>query len=157
MSGWQTTLLPEPRLAEAWPLLRLRYPEFTLDSWLGESLSLLSDAPQGGVVAVQTQSGYIYAVCAFVVEPCDHVGGQSLHIPFVANVPWHRTDDPLVHLLRQLETIAEATRCDCLSTPGDKVAGVNETSRWEAAGYEWIGTSLRKRLYAAGLRDTREI
>lgn len=145
MTAWRIRALPEPRLAEAWPLVRLRYGDWTLDKWLAEARTLLADEDGAGVLTAENESGYIYAVCGYQVDRGDH-GDAELALRVVANVGWRGAADPLRPLLVAVDTVARDHECTSARIDGASVAAAGETARWEALGYRWIGLDLRKPL-----------
>ncbi|QQS13027.1 MAG: hypothetical protein IPK81_01785 [Rhodospirillales bacterium] len=149
MSGWRIVPLPDSRIPEAWPLVRLRYPCWTLDTWLGEARTLLDDDEPSGILCAETGGGYIYALCAYAKRGCAR-GGDQMALPIVANVRWNLTDDPLERILSEVETIARSEGCGCIATAGGAIAAATDTARWEQLGYRWLGEVFRKKLPAAG-------
>ena len=110
MSGWRIVPLPDTRLREAWPLVRLRYPDWTLDTWLGEAGTLMADERPAGLLAAETGTGYIYAVCGYVVDRAGVVG-EELSLPIVASIRWRGFDDPLERLVDAVESIGRDRGC----------------------------------------------
>jgi hypothetical protein len=139
MNGWRITPLPDARLTEAWPLVRLQHPGWTLDTWLGEARTLLAHDGPAGLLVAETGAGYIYAVCGYRLDPSD--GGLSL--PLLASTRWRGSDDPLQRLTAAVEAIARDHHCSSVSVSA-AVAG--DTARWEQFGYEWCDHVLRKDL-----------
>jgi hypothetical protein len=148
MTAWQITALPEHRLTLAWPLVRLRYPDWTLETWLAEARTLLADEGIAGVLAVQNDAGYIYAVCGYQIDGGEH-GHAELALRTIANVGWCGSADPLSPLLCEVEAIAREHGCVSSRLDGAAVAAAGETARWERLGYCWTGADLRKEFGSA--------
>lgn len=144
MTGWRISPLPDARLAEAWPLVHLRYPTWTLDTWLCEARTLLADRLSGLSVA-QTASRYIYAVCGFAVDTSDP-GRPLLRLPLVANLLWRGGDDPLGRLLANVEAAGCEYRCHEVRVDSAAIAAAGDGARWQRLGYERDGVALRKGL-----------
>jgi hypothetical protein len=147
-TAWRIQALPEARLAEAWPLIRLRYRDWTLDKWLTEARSWLAEEGSAGVVAAENDSGYIYAVCGYQIDT-DEYGQPELALRVVANVGWRGATDPLGPLLTALDGVARRHDCVRMRADGSVVAAAGETARWEQLGYRWLGVDLRKMLNRA--------
>jgi hypothetical protein len=145
MMGWRICALSEARLAEAWPLVRLRYPRWTLETWLAEARTLLAAGGTAGVLAAETDTGCIYAVCGYEADA--HEGRETeLALRIVANARWSGTADPLEDLVAAIEAVAGNCGCTCVRVDGAAIAAVGETGRWERLGYAWIGADLCKDL-----------
>ncbi len=149
MTEWRIRALPDCRLAEAWPLVHLRYPDWTMDTWLAEARTLLAEEGAGGILAAETNAGYIYAVCGYQMDPCDG-SGTALDVRIVANVGWRGTADPLASLLKVVEGVARDHGFARIRVDGSSVAAVGETARWEGLGYSWMGLDLCKELDPVG-------
>jgi hypothetical protein len=142
MSGWRITPLPDARLTEAWPLVHLRHPTWTLDTWLGEARTLMAESGPAGLLAAETGAGYIFAVCGFIV---DSAAGE-LVLPFVVGTRWRGSDDPLKRLTTAVEAIGREHGCHSVSLNAAAITAAADLVRWERFGYEWCDHTLRKNL-----------
>lgn len=145
MSGWRIIPLPDARLTEAWPLVRLRHPTWSLDTWLGEARTLLAEDSPAGLLAAETSAGYIYAVCGFIVETVG-CGARELSLPLIASTRWRGSDDALERLTSAAESIGRDHGCRSASVNATAIAAAGDTARWERFGYEWCDHMLRKDL-----------
>jgi hypothetical protein len=144
-ADWQISTLPDDRLVEVWPLIRLRYPAWSLEKWLVEARTLLSEQDPAAVVVAQTRAGYIYAACGYRVDRAEGCR-REMTLPFVANVQWNGLADPLAQILAAIDAIAIQHGCGRIRAEGGPIAAAGETARWERAGYRWAGDQLRKAL-----------
>jgi len=142
MSGWRITPLPDARLTEAWPLVHLRHPTWTLDTWLGEARTLMAESGPAGLFAAETSAGYIFAVCGFIV---DGAAGE-LFLPLVVSTRWRGSDDPLKRLTTAVEAIGREHGCRSVSVNAPAITAAGDLARWERFGYEWCDHALRKDL-----------
>ncbi len=58
--------LRNDEMLSALPLLQLRYPDLTANTWQEQAAAL--DRGDGGVVAVQCENGYTYGLMVFEVQ-----------------------------------------------------------------------------------------
>lgn len=67
-------LITDQEIPSALPIVQLRYPEMTADSWERHVRGLLSTG--GGVAAVRCERGYIYGILMY--EPIEESGGERV-------------------------------------------------------------------------------
>ena len=66
--------ISEIEAPSALPLVRLKYPEMTIDAWKDRMHKLVDHG--GGVAAAQCERGYFYGLLLF--EPVDTPGGEHV-------------------------------------------------------------------------------
>ncbi len=67
-------LIADQEIPSALPIVQLRYPEMTADSWVEHVQDLLKTG--GGVAAVRCERGYIYGILMY--EPTEELEGERV-------------------------------------------------------------------------------
>ncbi len=126
--------LPADRVMQAYPLLQASEPNLTLERWqhfaAGRSeQSGPSDGPDRGIIAVESESGYLHGLFTFDIAE-DLALGRTLFIDNIVVADLIRRRPVVEAMIDQIDTLAAAHNCQAqrIHLPDDSPSDGPEVS-----------------------------